>query len=110
MKSESDIKHAIPRRTREYLDAFLSGRAWQPGMKLRFLARHLLRPLYSQFAGTPIEKGKVSRQNENVTLLSKVKMSPLAGEVCERVLVLMRPRGVAPERMPKADATELAPE
>jgi hypothetical protein len=37
-------------------------------------------------------------------------MSPLAGEVCERVLVLMRPRGVAPERMPKADATELAPE
>jgi hypothetical protein len=53
---------------------------------------------------------EVSRQNENVTLLSKVKMSPLAGEVCECVLVLMRPRGVAPERMPKADATELAPE
>ena len=37
-------------------------------------------------------------------------MSSLDGEMEKQVLGWRSPQGVAPERMPKAEATELAPE
>jgi hypothetical protein len=52
----------------------------------------------------------MSTQNRNVPFSSKVEMSPFLPTARRRVLESNRPRGVAPKRMPKAEATTgLAP-